>query len=40
MLEQERIPLRKGRGGNNIAENIKKSFLSSLKKTLPTHLYE
>ena len=31
---------KKGRGGNNVAENMKKSVKSILRKELPSEMYE
>jgi 6-pyruvoyl-tetrahydropterin synthase len=41
-LEQQEgeMPRKKGRGGNNIAENIKKAFLAILRKRLPLNVSE
>ena len=36
----EAEPKTKGRGGNNVAENMKKSVKSILKKELSQQLYE
>jgi hypothetical protein len=39
VIDDELVFLGKGRGGNSVAENVKKCFLSLLKKHLPKHSF-
>ena len=40
ILEREEMPTNMGRGGNNTAENIKKSFLAILRRRHPSLAHE